>query len=843
MKVTVNIKGLDCSGCAAELEEILKKIDGVKDVSVSFVGQKVVLECTQKAFQKAIHEISHFEEVELDGEYGLKERSIQIKGLDCANCASELEEILEKIEGVASVTVSFVNQRITIVCTDDAHEKAKYEANHFEEVEVIEDTHEEKKRVEQLILLKNLDCSACAAELEGIIKKIDGVEEVSVSFVNQKITLIASKEAYEKAVYEASHFEEVEVVTDQKQEKKLSSAWKEHKGMILRVAISAVFFLLAFLLDELVVGKVEWVKYIVYASYAVSFFSVGYTVLIATAKNLSKGKIFDENFLMTIGAIGAIALGDYSEGVAVMLLYQIGELLQAIAVGSSRRSISDLMELKAETANLLTEDGEIIVSPESLQEGDTIVVKVGEKFPVDVVITKGETSIDTKSLSGEAMLRDVKEESEVLAGSINASGVVEAKVVRAYADSAVAKILEMVENSSSKKARPEKFITKFARIYTPIIFFVALALATLVPTVFGLFEGFAWETYHEWLMRALKVLVISCPCALIISVPLSYFGGIGACASNGILVKGATYLDTLADTSIALFDKTGTLTEGQFFVAKVNGDEKEILPLASALERTSNHPVALPFREIETSYKAEKVKEVAGKGIVADVNGETVLCGNEKLMQEYAISYEKCNSLSTVLYVARGDEFLGSIEIEDKIKEETIPALERLKALGFKKTVMLTGDSKERALSIAEKIGIDEVHAGLLPDEKLVLARKLKGEGKIIYTGDGINDAPVMAEADVSASMGKIGSDAAIEASDLVLVSDSLLAIPKAIKLAKRTKFIVIYNICFSLLVKLILMVMGIFVPALPLWVAVLGDVGVMLIAVLNSLFTRLKVR
>lgn len=841
MKSVVNIKGLDCSACAAELEEVLANIEGMEEVSVSFVNQKITMTSSEEAYGKALHEASHFEEVELVGDPFLKDRTIKLRNLDCANCASELEEILSHVEGIASVTVSFVGQKITLNCTESGYANAIKEASHFEEVEVLDEVEQKAKKIEKLILLKNLDCSACAAELESIIRKIDGVEEVSVSFVNQKITLVCTDEAYDKAVEEASHFEEVEVVTEHTKEKQ-KPVWTEHKPMLIRIAISILFFALGFALERTLMQTVTWTKWLVYAFFAISFFSVGYSVLITTAKNLAKGKIFDENFLMTIGAIGAIALGEYTEGVAVMLLYQMGEFLQAIAVGSSRRSISDLMELKSETATLLTESGEQLVAPESLQIGQTIIVKVGEKFPVDVVISKGETAIDTKSLSGEAMLRDVKVGSEVLAGSINASGVVEAEVVRAYSDSAVAKILEMVEDSSSKKAKPEKFITKFARIYTPIVFFIALALAGVVPTILGSVNGFGWELYEAWIMRALKVLVISCPCALIISVPLSYFGGIGACASNGILVKGATYLDTLANINIALFDKTGTLTEGNFYVAKVNGED-DLLPLAAALEHTSNHPVAIPFKEIKTPYVAEKVKEVAGKGLVADVNGETVLCGNEKLMQEYRIEYEKCESLSTVLYVARGDEFLGSIEIEDKIKEETVSALAKLKSLGIRKTVMLTGDQPDRAKAIAEKIGIDEVHAGLLPDEKLLLARKLKEEGKIVYAGDGINDAPVMAESDVSISMGKMGSDAAIEASDLVLVSDNLLSIPKAIKLAKRTKFIVLYNIAFSLAVKLVLMLLGIFAPALPLWAAVLGDVGVMLIAVLNSLLTRLKVR
>lgn len=845
MKKTIAIKGLDCSACAAELEELLQKIEGIEEASVSFVTQKInLVYADEDALNRALDAASHFEEVEVVRE---GKRTISVKNLDCSACAAELEEILKKLEGVSDASVSFVNQKISLLCTEEGYQRAVSEASRFEEVEVVS-SHK------RCILLKNLDCSACAAELEGILKKVEGIEEVDVSFVNQKITLSCTDEGYERAVYEASHFEEVEVVTEQEKterKKEKVSPWKEHRTDLVKVIVSAVLFLGGFVLELFVMENVPWTKWIALALYAVSFLMVGVPVLIATAKNLAKGKIFDENLLMTVGAIGAIALAsipgsdaEYFEGVAVMLLYQIGELLQAIAVGSSRRSISDLMELKSDFATLLDGDEQKRVTPEDLRVGDKILVKVGEKFPVDVLLLKGQTSVDTKSLTGEAMPRDVEEGAEVLAGSINVGGVVEAQALREYRESAVAKILDMVENSASQKAKPEKFITKFARVYTPVIFFVALFIGGIVPTILGLTSAFSGALYMDWVMRALKVLVISCPCALIISVPLTYFGGIGACASNGILVKGATYLDTLTSVKVALFDKTGTLTEGKFYIAKVNSDRKEtLLSYAAAAEAGSNHPVALPFRSVETAYKAEEIKELAGKGIVCSIEGKTFCIGNDKLMEEYAIDYVKCDSLSTVLYAALDGEFLGSIEIEDKIKSGAKETLAELKSLGVGKRVMLTGDSRARAESIAASLGLDEVHAELLPDEKLRLAKAYKKEGAVLYTGDGINDAPVMAESDIAVSMGKIGSDAAIEASDLVLISDSLSSIPKAIKLAKRTKVIVIYNIAFSIAVKLALMFLGIFLPALPLWAAVFADVGVMLIAVLNSLLTRLKVK
>ncbi|MDE7439189.1 MAG: cadmium-translocating P-type ATPase, partial [Clostridia bacterium] len=526
-------------------------------------------------------------------------------------------------------------------------------------------------------------------------------------------------------------------------------------------------------------------------------------------------------------------------GVAVMLLYQIGELLQAIAVGSSRRSISALMDLKSETATIIENGAQRTVSPDELKVGDIIMIKAGEKVPADCKIVKGATSLDMKSLNGEPVPRDVSVGDEILSGSINLSGVIEAEVLREYKNSAVAKILELVENSTAKKSKPEKFITKFAKYYTPAVCLAAAIVVGLVPTIIcAVNSAFVWATYANWIYKALGFLVISCPCALVISVPLSYFGGIGRCAKFGILVKGSTCLDELALATVAAFDKTGTITEGAFFI-KGYTDEKT-LNLAAAAEKFSSHPIAAAFGEVNSDVKITDAEELTGRGIKCVADGKVLLCGNAKLMEENGVEYTKKDSPSTLIYVAHGGKYLGVIEIDDKVKEDVKEALLALKAGGITRTVMLTGDSADRAAIIANEAGLDGYKAALLPDDKLIEAEKLKEGGKLLYVGDGINDAPVMTAADCAVSMGTVGSDAAIEASDIVLVSDKISLIPKGRKIAKGTRSIVKQNIICSLLVKVAIMALDIAIPAFPLIISVVADVGVMLAAVLNAMRTSL---
>lgn len=768
--------------------------------------------------------------------------SFKITGLDCANCARELEEEILKLDGVKEATVDFMAQKVYALCDGATLGKVKEVCNNFEEVKVVEKPAASQVFAGEKLNIAGLCCANCARELEKDLNRIEGVSAV-VDFVNLRVLLnAADPSAREKAIYTITHFEDVKIVTEKPERK---SVLKERLKDIILIAVATALFIPALVLDLTGTAKSGLpAEIITYVLYGLSYLTVGHPVLINTVKNIAKGKIFDENFLMAIASIGAILLGIFAgdgfvEGVAVMLLYQLGELLQGIAVGSSRNSISSLMDLKSDTATRVEGGVQRTVSPEELRAGDTIIIKAGEKVPVDCRVIRGESALDMKSLNGESLPRDIKAGDEMLSGSINLSGVLEAEVIREYENSAVAKILELVENSTAKKSKPEKFITKFAKYYTPAVCAIAAIVAGIVPTVIcAVNASFIWDTYREWIYTALSFLVISCPCALVISVPLSYFGGIGRCAKFGILVKGSTCLDALALSAVAAFDKTGTLTEGAFEV--VNSTDEKTLQLAAAAEKFSSHPVSVAFKNVSTEYEVQNAEEVAGKGVKCLLNGETLLVGNGKLLKEHGVDFEEKQSVSTVVYIALAGKFVGFAEIDDKIKDGAREALAELKKSGVAHTEMLTGDREERAKIIAEELALDGFKAGLLPDEKLNRAVELKAEGKLIYVGDGINDAPVMTAADCAVSMGKVGSDAAIEASDIVLVSDNLRLLPKGRRIAKGTRRLVIENIAGSLIVKVAIMALSVALPTFPLLAAIAADVGVMLIAVLNALRTNL---
>ena len=844
MTEVIKITGLDCANCARELEEEIEKIEGVASATVDFMAQKVIVDCDKNTLEKVIYCCNHFEEVKVVSEEKRGKTTLKISGLDCANCARELEEEIEKIEGVASVTVDFMAQKVIVDCDEKTLEKVIYCCNHFEEVKVVPE--EKQERGKTTLKISGLCCANCARELEEELNGIEGVEG-TVDFVNLKVILSASSaEGYEKAVYTITHFEDVKIVDENAPAKK-KGVIGSHLRDIIFIAVATCLFVPAFVLDLLGIPKeIFAVRIMNYAFYGVSYLLVGWKVLVNTAKNIVKGKIFDENFLMTIASVGAILLGifagdGFAEGVAVMLLYSLGELLQGIAVGSSRNSIARLMDLKSQTATLIENGEQRVIPPEELKVGDRILIKAGEKVPADCKIVKGETSLDLKSLNGEPAPRDVKSGDEILSGSINLSKVIEAEVVREYRDSAVAKILELVENSTAKKSKPEKFITKFAKYYTPAVCLAAVLVAALVPTVIcAVLGSFTWDTYGEWIYKALNFLVISCPCALVISVPLSYFCGIGRCAKSGILVKGSTCLDALAQSTVAAFDKTGTLTEGTFGIVKYSSERA--LKLATGAEKFSSHPIAAAFSGIEGGCEVEDAQEIAGRGVKCICEGKVLLCGNAALLQENGVEFERADSLSTVVYVALDGKTVGFIEIDDTVKSGAKEAVAELKKQGVEHAVMLTGDLKARARKIAEEVGLDGFEAELLPDQKLEKATLLKnGEGrKLMYVGDGINDAPVMTAADCAVSMGKVGSDAAIEASDIVLVSDNLSLLPKGKKIAKGTRRIVVENIAGSLAVKAAIMALSIAITPFPLIISIIADVGVMLVAVLNAMRTGL---
>lgn len=560
---------------------------------------------------------------------------------------------------------------------------------------------------------------------------------------------------------------------------------------------------------------------------------VGYGPIIKAAKNISHGQIFDENFLMAIATVGALALGEYDEAVAVMLFYQIGEFFEDYAVDKSRKSVAALMDIRPDFAVVLKDDREETVDPYDVNIGDIVLVKPGEKIPLDGTVIEGNSSVDTSSLTGEALPKDVEAGDEVISGCINLSGVIKIKVTSMFEESTVSKILEMVENASSRKAPVENFITKFAKYYTPVVVFSAVALAIIPPLVI------ADATFSTWIYRALLFLVVSCPCALVISIPMSFFSGIGAASARGVLVKGGNYLQILSKVNTVIFDKTGTLTTGKFKVDKICGDNPdELLALAAACEQYSNHPIAVSIKEAYKGdiYTADDVQEIAGRGIKATIDGKEVYAGNAKLMHELNISNLPEVTGTTLVHLAYSDKYLGYISVTDTIKEDTAEGLKALKDIGVTDLVMLTGDNRETAEVVAEQAGITEVHANLLPEDKVAIAEQILDKGRIAaFVGDGVNDAPVLARVDAGIAMGGLGSAAAMEAADVVIMDDNPKKISLAIRIGRKTVRLAKENIWFALIIKLLVLVLGA-LGLVNMWAAVFADVGVAVIAIANSM-------
>ena len=624
---------------------------------------------------------------------------------------------------------------------------------------------------------------------------------------------------------------------------------KKQKIMLYRIIAAAVIYVPLFVLEHM--GKLEFQSEIPvqFLLFMIPYLIVGWDIIYRAVRNISHGQVFDENFLMCIATFGALGVKEYSEAVAVMLFYQIGELFQSYAVNRSRQSISAMMDICPEYANI-EEDGKLKqVDPDDVEIGTEIVIKAGERVPLDGVVVSGTSFVDTSALTGESVPREVTEGSEIISGCVNGSGLLKVRTTKEFDDSTVAKILELVENASSKKAHVENFITKFAKYYTPIVVCAAVVLAFLPPIILG--GGFA-----EWIQRACIFLVISCPCALVISVPLGFFGGIGAASKQGVLVKGSNYLEALSEMKTIVFDKTGTLTKGEFVVSEVipNGWEKEgLLEVAALAEGYSDHPISAALKKAyeeaelgELSMdRVEQAEEIAGHGIKAKIDGRVVYAGNAKLMEEKGVEYEPCTVPGTVVYLAAEKEFLGTIVISDTVKPEAKRAIAQLKQSGVKKTVMLTGDRKDVGEAVAESLGIDEVYTDLLPGDKVDKVEALLGElgekEKLGFVGDGINDAPVLSRADIGIAMGSMGSDAAIEAADVVLMDDNILKISSIMRIAGKTLQIVHQNIVFALGDKVLVLILGALGMA-NMWEAVFADVGVSVIAILNSMRT-LKVK
>ena len=616
---------------------------------------------------------------------------------------------------------------------------------------------------------------------------------------------------------------------------------KKQKKVLIRIIISSVL-LVALMITSKLVQLNKWVEFVLYL---VPYLIIGYDILKKAIKGIAKGQVFDENFLMAVATIGAVPLGDFAEGAAVMLFYQIGELFQSVAVGKSRRNITSLMDIRPDYANVEVDGKLEKVDPDDVEIGTDIIVNPGEKVPIDGVVVSGESTLNTSALTGESVPRSVKSGDEIISGCINLTGVLRIKTSKEFGDSTVSKILDLVENSSMKKSKSENFITKFARYYTPAVCGGALVLAVLPPIVRMIMgESAMWG---DWITRALTFLVISCPCALVISIPLSFFAGIGCASANGVLVKGSNYLEALSDTQYIVFDKTGTLTKGVFEVTGIypaNGfDESTIVGLASYAECASNHPISISLKkyfgkEIKRDSVSD-IEEIAGHGVSAVVNGHKVYAGNIKLMHKENIAVDAEHNEGTVVYVSCDGAYAGCIVISDVVKDNSKKAISSLKKSGIDKTVMLTGDSKETAKRVAENLGLDEYHAELLPADKVEWVEKLLGEKspkkKLAFVGDGINDAPVLSRADIGIAMGALGSDAAIEAADIVLMDDDPSKIALARKISVHTLKIVKENIWFALIVKAVCLVLGALGIA-NMWIAIFADVGVMVLAVLNAI-------
>lgn len=614
---------------------------------------------------------------------------------------------------------------------------------------------------------------------------------------------------------------------------------KKQKRMLLRIGITFVLFAGLMVLEHKRILEMVKNPLVMFLIYLVPYLVIGYDIIWKAIRNISHGQVFDENFLMLIATIGAFGVKEYSEAVAVMLFYQVGELFQGYAVGKSRQSISDMMDICPEYANI-EENGVLKqVDPDDVEIGTVIVVKPGERIPIDGVVVEGESMIDTAALTGESVPRKAAVGDEIISGCVNGSNTLKVKVTKAFEDSTVAKILELVENASSKKAKVENFITRFAKYYTPIVTILAVILAILPPLILG-------GGWSDWIQRACIFLVISCPCALVISVPLGFFGGIGAASKIGVLVKGSNYLEAVSEMDTVVFDKTGTLTKGEFKVSEIRPvdlSKEELLEIAALGEGYSNHPIANSIREAYGKQlsleRVSDTEEVAGHGIKTYIDGKEVLLGNAKLLKEMQIPYVENKSIGTVVYVALKGKFAGSIVISDQIKEGAKEAIARMKQLGVKKCVMLTGDRKETAEAVGQELGLDEVHAELLPGDKVAMVEKLLseevGKEKLAFIGDGINDAPVLTRADLGIAMGSMGSDAAIEAADVVLMDDDVTKIASIVKIARKTLKIVKQNIVFALGVKILVLLLGALGLA-NMWEAVFADVGVSVIAILNSM-------
>ena len=849
------LKGLDCPNCSAKIEKEVGDLENVNSSSVNLMKQTLTIqtETFDNSIVEQIETIVHSHEPDVEvseKKESYTTKTYLLKGLDCPNCSAKIEKEVGDLEDVSSSVVNLMKQTLTISVKTSASGKIQDEVativhSHEPDVKVSEQTD---SYVTKKYLLKGLDCPNCSAKIEKEVGELEGVALSEVNLMKQTLTVSmdhnkAASMLDMVTTIVHSHEPDVEV-SEQKADTSVAPDKKEKtpvysdddKKLTIRLISGAVIYAVGMGLT--LFGHVSLPVEL--GVLIVAYIILGWDVVWQAVKNITRGQIFDEHFLMSLSTIGAFAIGEYPEAVAVMLFYQVGEFFQSLAVKRSRKSISDLMDIRPDSATVRRNGELVVVAPETVSIGELIVVKPGEKIPLDGIVTEGESMLDTRALTGESVPRSIRKGEEALSGCVNQSGVLTIKVTKSFGESTVTKIIDLVENASSRKAPTENFITTFARYYTPIVVGMAAILAIIPPVILG-------GGWSEWLRRGFVFLIVSCPCALVISIPLTFFGGIGAASKRGVLVKGSNYLEALNKVSVVVFDKTGTLTKGVFKVVDITVEfgftKEQVLEYAAQAESYSNHPIAKSIQEAFGKTIDQSVlsgyEEISGYGIRVLIGGKRVLAGNSKLMDSEKVSYAACQSAGTKVYIAVDGRYAGCIVIADEVKDDSQNAIASLKKIGVEKTVMLTGDDEKIGKAVAEQLGLDEYYAQLLPDQKVekleyLDQHKTKGS-KLAFVGDGINDAPVLARADVGIAMGGLGSDAAIEAADVVLMTDEPSKLVDAIDVAKATKRIVMQNIIIALGSKSVFLILGALGIA-GMWEAVFGDVGVTIIAVLNAM-------
>lgn len=799
MKLRYSLKGLDCANCAQKIQERINELDFIKECSVIFATTKMVIETKNEEYDET-KIISIVKDLEPDVEV------INLSSQDTDNIHNHHHDHKD--------------------CSSHHHEHSECACGHDHHNDFM---HHNDLKEAIVFDIKGLDCANCAMKLEHALNNMNEIDEAIIIFSTETLKvkpgIDLELDDLVKRLQKVIDQVEAGVTLSLKDEIKVYEKPKlfipkEHMGLI----IGTLTYIIG-----IVIGDFSYDALV----YGIAYLLVGYKVILKALKNIKRGEVFDENFLMCIATIGAFCISDYKEAIAVMLFYSVGEIFQAYAVNKTRTSISSLMDLKSEYANLVVGKDIKKVSPEEVNIGDEIIIKVGEKVPLDGIVLSGSSTLDTSSLTGETLPRNISKDDEVLAGVVNLTGIINVKVTQVYEDSTVSRILDLVENAASKKAPIEQFITRFAKVYTPTVVVLAIALA-VIPMV--LFQD---AVFTDWLYRALTFLVVSCPCALVISIPLGLYAGLGKASKIGALIKGGNYLELLKDIDTVVFDKTGTLTEGTFEVVEINGAE-DLLMLGAYGESMSNHPIAKSIlRKYNQEVDQKRIsdfKEIAGKGIEVKIDGKQYNLGNKSYIETLGIDVNNPSTVGTVVHLVCQREYLGNIVVADKIKETTITGIKQLKNAGIKNTVMLTGDRKEVAEDIARRIGIDSVYSELLPQDKVTQVESLISQGaKLSFVGDGINDAPVLARANLGIAMGGVGSDAAIEAADIVLMNDDIVTISEAINISKKTNKILKENVTFTLIIKIGVLLLTMFGLA-NMWMGVFADVGVTLIAILNSI-------